>query len=427
MLIEVKVPQLSESVAEATLLSWHKQTGEYVNRDENLVDIETDKVVLETPAPQAGVLVKIVKGDGGTVTSNEIIAQIDTEGAKPAAGEPAKAAPAVSKAEAKAPAGKAAPAMPAAQKLATEKQVDTGAIAGTGRGGRVTKGDVLQAVKGLEPPSENEQGKPRFPPLPPSSTPARPAEPAVMRRAPAPAVDLGDLGERPEQRVPMSRLRARIAERLVQSQSTAAILTTFNEVNMQPVMDLRNRYKDRFEKEHGVKLGFMSFFVKAAVYALKKFPVVNASIDGSDIVYHGYYDIGVAVGSPRGLVVPVIRNADQLSLADIEKAIADYGKRAQDGKLTLEELTGGTFSISNGGVFGSMLSTPIINPPQSAILGIHATKDRPVVENGQIVIRPMNYLALSYDHRIVDGREAVLSLIAMKDALEDPARILLEI
>jgi len=427
MLIEVKVPQLSESVAEATLLSWHKQTGEYVNRDENLVDIETDKVVLETPAPQAGVLVKIVKGDGGTVTSNEIIAQIDTEGAKPAAGEPAKAAPAVSKAEAKAPAGKAAPAMPAAQKLAAEKQVDTGAIAGTGRGGRVTKGDVLQAVKGLEPPPENEQGKPRFPPLPPSSTPARPAEPAVMRRAPAPAVDLGDLGERPEQRVPMSRLRARIAERLVQSQSTAAILTTFNEVNMQPVMDLRNRYKDRFEKEHGVKLGFMSFFVKAAVYALKKFPVVNASIDGSDIVYHGYYDIGVAVGSPRGLVVPVIRNADQLSLADIEKAIADYGKRAQDGKLTLEELTGGTFSISNGGVFGSMLSTPIINPPQSAILGIHATKDRPVVENGQIVIRPMNYLALSYDHRIVDGREAVLSLVAMKDALEDPARILLEI
>ena len=433
MLVEVKVPQLSESVAEATLLSWHKQPGEFVNRDENLVDIETDKVVLETPAPQAGVLVKIIKGDGGTVASNEVIAQIDTEATKPAdggkttgaaasgAGDGAKAA-APAKSAAPAPAEmkgsakqQSAPAMPAAQKHAAEKQVDTSTIAGTGRGGRVTKGDVLQAAQGGQQPAAKAPSAPA------------PAQQPQQQRAPAPAVSLADLGERPEQRVPMSRLRARVAERLVQSQSTAAILTTFNEVNMQPVMDLRNKYKDRFEKEHGVKLGFMSFFVKAAVYALKKYPVVNASVDGNDIVYHGYYDIGVAVGSPRGLVVPVIRNADQMSLADIEKQIADFGKRAQDGKLTLEELTGGTFSISNGGVFGSMLSTPIINPPQSAILGVHATKERPVVENGQIVIRPMNYLAMSYDHRIIDGREAVLSLVAMKDALEDPSRILLEI
>ena len=408
MLIEVKVPQLSESVAEATLLAWHKKAGEYVKRDENLVDIETDKVVLETPAPESGVLVKIIKVDGGTVTSNEVIAQIDTEG-KPAQAE--APAPKAAKTEAASAEGKtAATALPAAQKLAAEKKVDTGAISGTGRGGRVTKGDVLEAIQGAQPAPK---------------TPAAPAPAA--QRAPAPAVDLGALGERPEQRVPMSRLRARIAERLVQSQSTAAILTTFNEVNMQPVMDLRNRYKERFEKEHGVKLGFMSFFVKAAVYALKKYPVVNASVDGNDIVYHGYYDIGMAVGSPRGLVVPIIRNADQLSLAEIEKTIADFGKRAQEGKLTIEELTGGTFSISNGGVFGSMLSTPIINPPQSAILGVHATRDRPVAENGQVVIRPINFLALSYDHRIIDGREAVLSLVAMKEALEDPARMLLDI
>jgi 2-oxoglutarate dehydrogenase E2 component (dihydrolipoamide succinyltransferase) len=409
MLVDVKVPQLSESVAEATLVSWHKKTGEYVKRDENLVDIETDKVVLETPAPQAGVLVKIVKADGGLVTSNEIIATIDTD-AKPEAGAaaPAVAAPAATAAPAaaKAPAA-GAPAMPAAQKLAAEKNIDTGALSGTGRGGRVTKGDVLQAAEG---------GGAKLP----ASAAAAPSR--VM-----PTVDLGDLGERPEQRVPMSRLRARIAERLVQSQSTAAILTTFNEVNMQPVMEMRNKYKDKFEKEHGVKLGFMSFFVKAAVHALKKYPLVNASIDGNDIVYHGYHDIGIAVGSPRGLVVPILRNCDQLSLADIEKQIAEFGKRAQDGKLTIEELTGGTFSVSNGGVFGSMLSTPIINPPQSAILGVHATKDRPVVENGQIVIRPMNYLALSYDHRIIDGREAVLSPVAMKEALEDPARLLLDI
>jgi 2-oxoglutarate dehydrogenase E2 component (dihydrolipoamide succinyltransferase) len=411
MLVEVKVPQLSESVAEATLVSWHKKAGEYVKRDENLVDIETDKVVLETPAPESGVLTSIVKGDGGTVTSNEVIARIDTD-AKPAA-QPQVAAP---KAEPRTePKGGTGAALPAAQKLAAEKKVDTATISGTGRGGRITKGDVIEALKGGEAPA----GKA------PAAKP--PTAPPTPQRAAAPAVDLGSLGERPEQRVAMSRLRARIAERLVQSQATAAILTTFNEVNMQPVMDLRNRYKDRFEKEHGVKLGFMSFFVKAAVYALRKFPLVNASIDGNDIIYHGYYDIGIAVGSPRGLVVPILRNADQLSLADIEKTIADFGKRAQDGKLTIEELTGGTFSISNGGVFGSMLSTPIINPPQSAILGIHLTKERPVVENGQIVIRPMNYLALSYDHRIVDGREAVLSLVAIKDALEDPARMLLEI
>jgi 2-oxoglutarate dehydrogenase E2 component (dihydrolipoamide succinyltransferase) len=428
MLVEVKVPQLSESVAEATLLAWHKQAGQYVNRDENLVDIETDKVVLETPAPQAGVLVKIIKGDGGTVESNEVIAQIDTEAAKPADGAKAPAAPAAKgagQATQAAPAAKqsAAPAMPAAQKLAAEKNVDTATISGTGRGGRVTKGDVLQAVQGgAQQPTTAQQPTAKGPAQAPATQQQK-----QPQRAPAPTVDLGALGERPEQRVPMSRLRARIAERLVQSQSTAAILTTFNEVNMQPVIDMRKRYQDRFEKEHGVKLGFMSFFVKAAVYALKKYPVVNASVDGNDIVYHGYYDIGVAVGSPRGLVVPVIRNADQMSLADIEKQIADFGRRSQEGKLTIEELTGGTFSISNGGVFGSMLSTPIINPPQSAILGVHATKERPVVENGQVVVRPVNYLALSYDHRIIDGREAVLALVAMKDALEDPARMLLEI
>jgi 2-oxoglutarate dehydrogenase E2 component (dihydrolipoamide succinyltransferase) len=412
MLVDVKVPQLSESVAEATLVSWHKKAGEYVKRDENLVDIETDKVVLETPSPQSGVLVKIVKADGSTVTSNEIIATIDTEARPEAGAAPAAAAAAPAPAAAKAAEKAAAPAMPSAQKLAAEKNIDTATISGSGRGGRVTKGDVIAAASGAG------AGAPA-----PAAAPV--SVPAAARAMPA--VDLGELGERPEQRVPMSRLRARIAERLVQSQSTAAILTTFNEVNMQPVMDLRNKYKDRFEKEHGVKLGFMSFFVKAAVHALKKYPIVNAAVDGNDIVYHGYYDIGIAVGSPRGLVVPIIRNADQASLADIEKIIADYGSRAQEGKLTIEELTGGTFSISNGGVFGSMLSTPIINPPQSAILGVHATKDRPVVENGQIVIRPMNYLAMSYDHRIIDGREAVLGLVAIKEALEDPARLLLDL
>jgi len=406
MLIEVKVPQLSESVAEATLQKWHKQAGEFVRRDENLVDIETDKVVLETPAPESGVIVKIVKGEGGTVVSNEVIAQIDTKGA---ATMTAAAPRQKEKAPVEAPAAKAGiSAMPAAQRLAAEKNVDPAGIPGTGRGGRVTKEDVVRAVEGGTQPA------------------GRAAAPAPQR-APAPVADSGAPGERPEQRVPMSRLRARIAERLVQSQHTAAMLTTFNEVNMQPVIELRRKYQERFEKEHGVKLGFMSFFVKAVVHALKKYPVVNASIDGTDIVYHGYYDIGIAVGSPRGLVVPIVRNADQLALADIENTIADFGKRAQEGKLTMEELTGGTFSISNGGVFGSMLSTPIINPPQSAILGVHATRDRPVAENGQVVIRPVNYLALSYDHRIIDGREAVLTLVAIKDALEDPARILLDI
>jgi len=392
MQVEVKVPQLSESVSEATLVAWRKKAGEAVARDENLIDVETDKVVLELPAPTDGVLAKIIKKDGDSVTSGEVIAVIDTE----AKATIASAAPPAKKEEAAPPAATAKAASPSAAKIAAEKGLDTSAIAGTGRDGRVTKGDVTGA-----------------------------AAPAAAKPAPAP-VQVPS-GSRAEQRVAMSRLRQRIAERLVQSQSTAAILTTFNEVNMAPVMELRARYKDKFEKEHGVKLGFMSFFVKAAVHALRKYPIVNASIDGTDVVYHGYYDIGIAVGSERGLVVPILRDADLLSIADIEKKIADFGKRAKDGKITLEELTGGTFSISNGGVFGSMLSTPIINPPQSAILGVHATKERPVVENGQIVIRPMNYLALSYDHRIIDGREAVLSLVAMKEALEDPARLVLDI
>jgi 2-oxoglutarate dehydrogenase E2 component (dihydrolipoamide succinyltransferase) len=406
MLVEVKVPALSESVAEATLLSWHKKQGEFVKRDENLIDIETDKVVLELPAPASGVLSKVIKGDGGTVASNEVIATIDTDAKAPAgATAPAAAAADSSAPKAAAPAAKVeAPAvMPSARKIAADNNLDTSQISGTGRGGRVTKEDVTGQL---------------LAPVPAAKPSAPMPSPVNIDRI---------LGERPEQRVAMSRLRQRVAQRLVESQSTAAILTTFNEVNMQPVMDMRNRYKDKFEKEHGVKLGFMSFFVKAAVHALKKYPVVNASVDGTDIVYHGYFDVGIAVGSPRGLVVPIVRNCDQLSFADVEKQIADFGKRAQDGKLTIEELTGGTFSISNGGVFGSMLSTPIINPPQSAILGVHATKDRPVVENGQIIIRPMNYLALSYDHRIIDGREAVLFLVAVKDALEDPARLLLEL
>jgi len=423
MLVEVKVPQLSESVAEATLLTWHKKEGEAVKRDENLIDIETDKVVLELPAPADGVLVKVLKGDGSTVVAGEVIATLDTE-ARAAAGAAAPAAPAVRAAPAAVPPTPAPPPeaarqdarlMPAARKLVEEHAVDPTRLTGSGREGRITKADVLEQVARAQP------GAPAA-----SAAAARAARPALPQ-APAPVSVDKILAGRPEQRVPMSRLRARVAERLVQSQSTAAILTTFNEVNMQPLMELRKKYQERFEKEHGVKLGFMSFFVKAAVHALRKFPVVNASVDGSDIVYHGYFDIGIAVGSPRGLVVPILRDADQRSFAEIEKKIAEFGKRAQDGKLGIEELTGGTFSISNGGVFGSMLSTPIINPPQSAILGIHATKDRAVVENGQIVIRPMNYLALSYDHRIIDGREAVLSLVAMKDALEDPSRLLFDI
>jgi 2-oxoglutarate dehydrogenase E2 component (dihydrolipoamide succinyltransferase) len=400
---DVLVPQLSESVSEATLLTWKKQPGEAVEADEILIEVETDKVVLEVPAPSSGVLKEIVKADGSTVTSGEVLARIDTEAKAAATPAAAAEAPAAQAAPAAQPAAGAAPAVsavasPAAAKILAEKGVDAASIEGTGRGGRITKGDALQSGAA------------------PAKKPAAPVAPPTL-----------SLDGRPEQRVPMSRLRARVAERLLQSQAENAILTTFNEVNMQAVMDLRKKYKDQFEKEHGVKLGFTSFFVKAAVAALKKYPIVNASVDGKDIIYHGYFDIGIAVGSPRGLVVPILRNADQLSIAEIEKQIADFGNRARDGKLTLEELTGGTFSISNGGVFGSMLSTPIINPPQSAILGIHATKERPVVENGQIVIRPINFLALSYDHRIIDGREAVLALVAMKEALEDPQRLLLDV
>jgi 2-oxoglutarate dehydrogenase E2 component (dihydrolipoamide succinyltransferase) len=380
-IIEVKVPQLSESVSEATLLNWHKQVGEAVSEGENLIDVETDKVVLELPASRSGVLAKIIKGDGEKVGSNELIAQIDTA--------------ATAQAAAAAPHAAANPAVPpSVRKLAREKEIDAASLQGSGRSGRVTKEDVLNAMQQVNP-----------------------------LQAPA----IAPSGNRPEQRVPMTRIRQRIAERLLQSQSNAAILTTFNEVNMQPVIELRNKYKDAFEKKHGVKLGFSSFFVKAAVQALQKFPIVNASVDGTDIIYHGYFDIGMAIGSERGLVVPIIRDADKLSFADIEKQIADFAARAKDGKLTMEELTGGTFSITNGGVFGSMLSTPIINPPQSAILGIHATKDRPVAENGSVVIRPMNYLALSYDHRIIDGRDAVLFLVAIKEALEYPGRVLLDL
>ncbi len=398
---DVLVPQLSESISEATLLTWKKQPGEAVEADEILIEVETDKVVLEVPAPKSGVLSEIVKGDGSLVTSGEVLARIDTEGkaAAPAAAPEAAAAAAPAASAAAQSTATSTATSPAAGKILSEKGVDPASIEGSGRGGRITKGDALQA----------------------GSAPA-----AKKAAAPAAAPTLS-LDGRPEQRVPMSRLRARVAERLLQSQAENAILTTFNEVNMQAILDLRSKYKESFEKEHGVKLGFTSFFVKAAVAALKKYPVVNASVDGKDIIYHGYFDIGVAVGSPRGLVVPILRNADQMSLADIEKQIADFGARARDGKLTLEELTGGTFSISNGGVFGSMLSTPIINPPQAAILGIHATKDRAVVEKGQVVVRPMNYLALSYDHRIIDGREAVLALVAMKDALEDPQRLLLDV
>ncbi|PIT72290.1 dihydrolipoamide succinyltransferase [Limnohabitans sp. JirII-29] len=410
-IVEVKVPQLSESVAEATMLQWKKKVGDSVAADEILIEIETDKVVLEVPAPAAGVLAEIVVADGGTVAAEQLIARIDTDGkvaavapaAAPAAA-PTAAAPVA--ATAAASTSKAGVAMPAAAKLMADNNLAAGSVSGTGKDGRVTKGDVLAAV------------------AVPSAIPTGAPTKALPQVAAPAAVNLGD---RPEQRVPMTRLRARVAERLLQSQSTNAILTTFNEINMAPVMEMRKRMQERFEKEHGVKLGFMSFFVKAAVHALKKFPVLNASVDGNDIVYHGYFDIGIAVGSPRGLVVPILRNADQMSFADIEKKIAEFGAKAKDGKLGMEEMTGGTFSISNGGTFGSMMSTPIINPPQSAILGVHATKDRAMVENGQVVVRPMNYFAMSYDHRIIDGREAVLGLVAMKEALEDPARLLFDI
>ena len=420
--IEVKVPVLSESVAEATLLSWHKKVGEPVARDENMIDIETDKVVLELPAPGAGVIVQLLKADGATVVAGEVIAIIDTEASAQVSPLQISSAPVqVSQAAAdpvaaaiSAIASKSNVAMPAAAKLLADNNLTTSDVTGSGRDGRVTKGDVLGAVAGGVKPAAPA----------PLAAPSAPAK-APLQQIAAPSV--ANLGDRPEERVPMSRLRARIAERLVMSQSTNAILTTFNEVNMQPVIDLRNKYKDKFEKEHGVKLGFMSFFVKAAVAALKKYPIINASVDGNDIVYHGYIDIGIAVGSPRGLVVPILRNADQMSIAEIEKKIGEFGQKAKEGKLTLEDLTGGTFSISNGGTFGSMLSTPIINPPQSAILGVHATKDRAVVENGQVVVRPMNYLAMSYDHRIIDGREAVLGLVTMKETLEDPARLLLDL
>lgn len=393
MIIDVKVPMLSESVSEGTLLEWKKKVGEAVARDEILIDIETDKVVLEVPSPQAGVLVEIVAQDGETVVADQVLARIDT--AATAAAEAPVAAPAEAAPAATPAAAQNNAAMPAAAKLAAETGVDVNALQGSGRDGRVLKEDVQNAA----------------------AKPAAAAAPAVALPA----------GARPEERVPMSRLRARVAERLLASQQENAILTTFNEVNMKPIMDLRAKYKEKFEKEHGVKLGFMSFFVKAAVAALKKYPVVNASVDGKDIVYHGYFDIGIAIGSPRGLVVPILRDADQMSIADIEQAIVDYAKKAKDGKIAIEDLTGGTFSITNGGTFGSMMSTPIINPPQSAILGMHATKERAVVENGQVVVRPMMYLALSYDHRIIDGREAVLTLVAIKDALEDPARLLLDL
>ncbi|MBK9361917.1 MAG: 2-oxoglutarate dehydrogenase complex dihydrolipoyllysine-residue succinyltransferase [Rubrivivax sp.] len=426
-IVEVKVPQLSESVAEATLLQWKKKPGDAVAMDEILIEIETDKVVLEVPAPAAGVMAQIVCDDGATVVSDQVIARLDTEGGtavsplevKAVASDAAVAAAAPAAAAAVISGSKAGVAMPAAAKLMADNNLAPGSVAGTGKDGRVTKGDVLGAVAaGAAAPRPASVAAPVAAPMPA----------AVARPLPTVAAPVGQhLGDRPEQRVPMSRLRARIAERLVQSQSTNAILTTFNEVNMAPVMEMRKKFQEKFEKEHGVKLGFMSFFVKAAVAALKKYPIINASVDGNDIVYHGYFDIGIAVGSPRGLVVPVLRNADQMSFADIEKKIAEYGQKAKDGKLGIEELTGGTFSISNGGTFGSMLSTPIINPPQSAILGVHATKDRAVVENGQVVVRPMNYLAMSYDHRIIDGREAVLGLVTMKEALEDPARLLFDI
>jgi 2-oxoglutarate dehydrogenase E2 component (dihydrolipoamide succinyltransferase) len=421
-IVEVKVPQLSESVAEATMLQWKKKVGEAVAADEILIEIETDKVVLEVPAPAAGVISEIIVADGGTVAAEQLIARIDTEGkagatsaaptAAPAAAATAAAPVAAAPVAAAAATGgnMAGVAMPAAAKLMADNHLAAGSVAGSGKDGRVTKGDVLSAVAG---------GVKSTAAVIPTGVPTK-----ALAQVAAPAVNLG---ERPEQRVPMTRLRARVAERLLQSQSTNAILTTFNEINMAPVMDMRKRMQEKFEKEHGVKLGFMSFFVKAAVHALKKFPVLNASVDGNDIVYHGYFDIGIAVGSPRGLVVPILRNADQMSFAEIEKKIAEFGQKAKDGKLGIEEMTGGTFSISNGGTFGSMMSTPIINPPQSAILGVHATKDRAMVENGQVVVRPMNYFAMSYDHRIIDGREAVLGLVAMKEALEDPARLLFDL
>ena len=450
-IVEVKVPQLSESVAEATLLQWKKKVGDAIAIDEILIDVETDKVVLEVPAPSAGVLIELVESDGATVAAEQVIARIDTDGSAGIASPVASAAPAAAASAAPPPATSAVAApgapstgsmagpvagsmagvpMPAAAKLMADNNIPAGSVPGTGRDGRVTKGDVLGVAAAPAGTAAAPQPPAKTVPVAPKNIAAGAmnigATAKILPQVAAPAL-LSDLGDRPEQRVPMSRLRARIAERLLQSQSTNAILTTFNEVNMAPVMDMRKRMQEKFEKEHGVKLGFMSFFVKAAVHALKKFPLLNASVDGNDIVYHGYFDIGIAVGSPRGLVVPILRNADQMSFAQIEKKISEYGVKARDGKLGIEEMTGGTFSISNGGTFGSMMSTPIINPPQSAILGVHATKDRAMVDDGVVVVRPMNYFAMSYDHRIIDGREAVLGLVAMKEALEDPARLLFDI
>ncbi|HGM8260753.1 2-oxoglutarate dehydrogenase complex dihydrolipoyllysine-residue succinyltransferase [Pseudomonas aeruginosa] len=409
MAIEIKAPTFPESVADGTVATWHKKPGEAVKRDELIVDIETDKVVIEVLAEADGVLAEIIKNEGDTVLSNELLGKLN-EGGAAAPAAPAAAAPAAAPvAQAAAPAaagGDDAILSPAARKLAEEAGIDPNSIAGTGKGGRVTKEDVVAAVEAKK------------------NAPAAPAKPA----APAAEAPIFAAGDRVEKRVPMTRLRAKVAERLVEAQSAMAMLTTFNEVNMKPIMDLRSKYKDLFEKKHnGVRLGFMSFFVKAATEALKRFPGVNASIDGNDIVYHGYQDIGVAVSSDRGLVVPVLRNAEFMSLAEIEGGIANFGKKAKEGKLTIEDMTGGTFTISNGGVFGSLLSTPIVNPPQTAILGMHKIQERPMAVNGQVVILPMMYLALSYDHRLIDGKEAVSFLVAIKDLLEDPARLLLDV
>ncbi|MEZ5583565.1 MAG: 2-oxoglutarate dehydrogenase complex dihydrolipoyllysine-residue succinyltransferase [Candidatus Competibacteraceae bacterium] len=421
MSVEVLVPALPESVADATLVNWHKQPGDQVRRGENLVDLETDKVVLEMPAPADGVLSEILRSDGEVVTTGDLIAHIDetaaqTDAAPAAAPQDTGAATPATAEEPTAAAGVDEESLsPAVRRLVREHGLDVRKISSSGRGGAHHQSRCISL-----------SGRTKAAPAAPQPAPAPTAPPAKMERPESPAVPPDSLG-RLEQRVPMTRLRARIAERLVEAQHTAALLTTFNEVNMQPIMDIRTRYRDKFEKNHGTRLGFMSFFVKAVIEALKRFPAVNGSIDGNDIIYHGYYDIGIAVSSPRGLVVPILRDADQMSFADIEKVIADFGKRAQEGTLTMEELTGGTFSITNGGVFGSLMSTPILNPPQSAILGMHKTMERPMVENGQIVARPMMYLALTYDHRIIDGREAVSSLVAIKECLEDPARLLLQV
>jgi len=423
MSVEVRVPTLPESVADATLVTWHKKPGDPIQAGENLVDLETDKIVLEIPAPAAGVMGAILRGDGETVTTGDLIATIEAAGVQPAVAAPA-APPAPTVAVAAAPVAAAVVELeglsPAVRRLVAENNLDIGRIPGSGRDGRVTKADVLAYLSHPAPAAV--------------ATAATPA--AVAKAAPAVAEPVApgappsippDTRGRLEQRVPMTRLRARIAERLVEAQQTAALLTTFNEIDMKPVMDLRARYRDKFEKQFGVRLGIMSFFVKAVIEALKRFPAVNGSIDGNDIIYHGYYDIGIAVSSPRGLVVPIVRDADQMSFADIERAINDLGERARQGTLTMEDLSGGTFSITNGGVFGSLMSTPILNPPQSGILGMHKVMDRAMVENGQVVIRPMMYVALTYDHRIIDGREAVSSLVAIKEGLEDPARLLLQL